>query len=554
MRRGLVLAVLTLMVVPAAAAAATPHWTAQQLATPTDAYVMGAGIDATGTVTVLTRENDRVVGRMRRPGQGFSAPIDLGAAAVQAPGWGGPAVNGVAELAVADNGDVLVVTADKFCPPASPYPCDARLYARVGPDIMHLSGPELLGEGVSSPEVSVAPNGHMLVAWRAGDRAVDAAIRGPGGDFSHARQRVGAPGSPVPTNGWDDYVSPSINNRGQAVLAWQEWSDAVGVLKAAYKETGTAFGDARAVTLLSDESRRVVARATVDATGGAIIATTGQDASFSWRVPGGPPGPMTSFHGGTAWFLDLLGRPDTQVAMLRSGPFNSTMRVAIRETGHPFGPARAIRLQGFGGGELGTDARGNLHVGWEDPGRPMQAATLSRFDLKPSDLSGPLGPDGLASHPSMAVNPRGQAVMAWSSYVNDRLPSSPVVLTIADRAADADPPVLRVRTATRGGGGVRTRLRCSESCRARAAVGVSVARGKRARQSLSSVTKPVTLRPGKEQLLATRLKPAQRRRLRQLLRRRHHLKAVLKVTAEDGWGNRRVVRRRVSVRRLLGRR
>ena len=165
-RRGFWPAILiaALLALAPAAHAAGPRWSqGQLLAYDATAQALGVGVDAAGTVTTLSGEGGRLVGRLRRPGGALSGPVDLGplpaADAAAATSWP------PAKLAVADSGEVVLVHTDRRCPPG-PEPCGEPLYVRAGPSIAELSPPQLLTEDGSNPSVAISAGGHVLVGWR----------------------------------------------------------------------------------------------------------------------------------------------------------------------------------------------------------------------------------------------------------------------------------------------------------------------------------------------------------------------------------------------------
>ena len=296
----------------------------------------------------------------------------------------------------------------------------------------------------------------------------------------------------------------------------------------------------------------------VDATGGAVLSIAASDPGFVWRPAGGTLFPRASFGLGRGVSrINLVGRPEAQVrALLGHVRRAGRKKIAVRTP--TAGSDRFVPCPSPDrtSPPSVTDARGNVHLAFIDDyvGR-MRAATLSRLDLRPSEFTGPLGPTMRAGPPPartlLSVNARGQAALLRSGKPDDD-PHTPCCWPNDHRipprrilAFDSPPHA----AACSGLGRVAARRAAREP--RSSSPGCERARRSGRSHPLRLATAWITAQPGARPLLTARLKPAERRRLRALVKKRLRLVTTVTVTAEDSSGNRRAVRRRIPVKRLL---
>jgi hypothetical protein len=234
--------------------------------------------------------------------------------------------------------------------------------------------------------VGVAASGETVVAWTSGDSArwrVEVSIQAPGGSFGAHRTVSG------PTGLQSRLLRLVVSDRGDALVLF----DREQSLWAAFRPAGGEFGPPEHVADVSFQS----IEAAIDVDGDAVVL-------WAPRSGGG-------------------GR----------------VQAAARPAGGTFGPAQELAPDGIGA-VVGMDANGNAVAAWWKDGiqvseRPSGGswAQARRIDT----------PRPASSVPSLAVGPRGDAVVVWRTSGSTAYPPY-----FANQ-----PPVTEVIASTRAPGG-----------------------------------------------------------------------------------------------------
>lgn len=343
----------------APAAAAAPPWSAPVTLSQPDQSVDDSHVAVSGNgtaIAVWARSNgahDVVQASLRSPGGDFGAPIDLstGGASATSPSV---AVDDAGNAIVAWrrlDGNPIIRVARRAAGGSFGAPVDVSLADRSS----------------SSPEVALAPSGEAIVVWRSTDgpeTLAMASIAPPGGDF-------GAPIELSARGTRSARAGVAMDAAGNAIAVWER----DGVIRARIRPAGGSFGS------------------TIDLT-----------------APGMASGPTVAMNAGG----------DAIVAWSRSDGANRIVQARMRPAGGAFGPTDdAISSPGedADGATAALDAAGGAIVAWsrsDGANERVQAASAPAGGSfgAPVDLS-PSGGDAFS--PALAIDPAGDAVVAWST-------------------------------------------------------------------------------------------------------------------------------------------
>ena len=405
--------------------------------------------------------------------------------------------------------------------------------------------------------MAMASSGEAVVAWSNAAGDVVAAHRPPGRPIGAARRLSGA------RSGSDHSVRVAINDRGDAIVAWQSGP---GVL-ASYRPAGGAFGPPEAVSntgtppsVAIDPDGVATVMWSGDGPGdGAIMASTRSSAgTYRQEYLGGGQGPtIRGDPAGNeiAWWYDVPRCWGAEAPVLIRCEDGRTF--VARRDGRSFGGSRSTLLD-TSESRLALDGVGNAMAVWvTSPGKQhVRATTLTRFGL--SEEQQELSPGGNNQLFDLAVNREGAAVAVYMAYPRDFTGASGARVSLVSRPADNSRPRLRVRRSRMLRGYVRATVSCDEICRVRGSARQArrKRRGRRRRGGLRRHraarvrrTRARTLRARRRVRIKVKLTRRERVRLRRALRKRRVVRVVLTLRAEDVNGNRRTVRRSIRVRR-----
>lgn len=526
--------VLAVLLCAAGSAAAEPRWSQPQ---EVGAYGAGplAAIDDRGQVSMVWSEyprTGRVLGAVREPGaKSFSRPFE-----VRSVGGGWTSVHASAR------GEVAVVTILRNCGARG---CSYVPQVRIGPDLRRLGPVQTLGGQGFGIGFAVARDGRMLAAFPSSiddiNGGMQIAEREPGAARFGPPQQLGSGGGTPPRVG--------LNEDGAAVVAWgQAVADGRGFTgftpRISVRRAGGRFRSIQRLAGLTGGG--IQPQATIASDGSVTAAIAGDRPGYRVRSAGGGAfGPLVPFTSEAADIMTTVANPSGAAAALwdqhipgtgdtRERPYERGRYVAIRGPGTAaFGPSRFLDI-GNASPTAGLDANGNLLLVWPGDRGRLRAGTMTRFDATPSEVTGSLTDPG-AVVGGMAVSSSGHAVLSYTEG-GERGP-----IRLLERAADSAPPLLDLGPLTVGPLDVSLPVVCTKDCRA----GARITRGGRA---VATASRSRVLRRGRTGVVRARLS---RKAARRLARRRG--KVRVEVRAYDAWGNRRVARRTVSARRLLGR-
>jgi PKD domain-containing protein len=362
--RGTTTALLASAALAAAASSAwaTPAWLPQPdlTTTGTNASVPDVVMNGAGdSIVAWQRSGDFLVQASQRPaGAGFSAPVQLGVAGLD--------VFGTPQAAIDGAGGAVVVWQE---PQGSGL--NTIVQAAVGPAGGSFAAPQRLSQSGSvsiQPQVAMNAAGDAVVVWEHlvnQTMVVQATVRPAGGTFS-APVNLSAAGlmGPLPR--------AAIDGAGNVTVVWQQWGPESAIVQAATRPAGGTFS---APTDLSAPGN----------VSGAQVATNAGETVAAW------------------------GRVDSTPSWI--------VQAATRSAGGAFSAAADLSAAGHGGvdPQVGVDAAGNAVAVWsrfDGTSRVVQVATRPAGHPfgAPTDLS-LAGRDALV--PGLAVNPAGDAVVAW---------------------------------------------------------------------------------------------------------------------------------------------
>ena len=343
-----------LAAVTAPAASAAPAWLPPFDVAPGAfgrAAVNGAG-DAVAVWRGADGINSIVRAATRRAGAPFSAGFDL-----SAPGANAEA----AEVAINAKGDTVAV-----------WMRNGVIQAATGTAASGFSAPVdvSVGSGAGAPQVAIDDAATIVVVWIQGAR-IKTSTR-PAGSIFSAPANLSAAGLNA------DAPRVAANGAGHTVAVWRRYATGA-VIQASVRPPGGSFSPPD--DLSAPGGTAETPQVAVDAQGNGIAV---------WRVLNG-----------TTWEIQAASQP----------------------AGAAFGGP--VSVSGLGKNanspQVAAGGAGDAVVAWarEKPGPPgspdeIQAATRTAGGsfTAPADLSGGT-PGGPSSHPQVAIDPAGNAVVAW---------------------------------------------------------------------------------------------------------------------------------------------
>jgi hypothetical protein len=521
--------------VPTAATAGVPSWSTPRLLAP-NSSPGDVGIDANGRVTAVWGTlGRRTFIAERAPGAtAFGTPTPLDSQVSTSP-----------KLAVnAAGGAAVIWDRQAVC---DDFACQSVLQIRTRKPGGPLGAPQQLPASLGFPNSDVAVSGddEAIVAWSTLNGGVHVA-RGPLGGAIGAVQQLA-----TPEKTYDLYFSLATNARGDAVIAWPEGEqpDVTGIgLMASYRPAGGKFGPAKQIFRTPPVNMYDPSIATaVDGSGNALVGFSTSPGTLriargkgaSWKSEPLARGHVANLISSEAG--DLLAWWRTGEAVQNTPATTFGTRLAIAPAGKPLGAP--IVVPGENGGTTlgGLDNLRNGLFFWSGP-QPSQslfAGTFSRFGLVDSQELG----HGPAQPVALAVNGSGAAVALSIMFVD----GTGSDLLVLDRPADESKPRTQVSDTKGALTAVTTEVTCNEPCRATASARLKRSRAGASARKAKGRTKLV--RPGRRARLRVPLTRGQRSRARRALEQSGKARVTLTVRVEDAAGNRRIVKRRITLRR-----
>lgn len=224
------------------------------------------------------------------------------------------------------------------------------------------STPQILYSGKHrAPQVAGDARGDAIILWDGG--GIHAAVRPAGGVFGPAQLITGS------SDAQDPRVA--MNARGDAIVAWLATHGQGGSMRAAFRPSGGRWSAPR--TLSDPRARTSRPQVAIDGCGGTTIVW----AAFSPR----------------AGFIETAGRTD-------GGRWSSQHAIATV----PAAPSL----------DVGMDTRGDATVVWSQPSLRGRSKiwTRTRSSRGRWSAAQPI-PHAEGLSPSIAVDPRGNALLAW---------------------------------------------------------------------------------------------------------------------------------------------
>lgn len=500
--------------VPAAAAAGVPRWSAPRVIAE-DVFGQSVGIDGRGAITATWAEpspagEDAFVATRPAGARTFGAPLRLPGPRAAFP-----------EVSVAESGETVLTWTQRRSCSLETLICRYALRARIRAPGARDFGParELSDDVAEAPAMAMNQDGAAVVAWATTGGAVKASLRRPDGAF-------GDPVTLLPGDPDAFLVRPvaGIGEDGTAVVAWSSFRNGNSEpVMAAYRPPGGSFG---APEDASQGNRATTPMVAIDPRGVATVILYAYDAGLilSTRERGGRfvRDQVLSSRSGINLQFSQDARGNQVVSWVEQLGFGFPVtfhaHAAFRDVGESWSdPFELLSQNSFP--LLRLDGLGNTHLLWTaDPaqGQHVLGGTLTRFGFfegPHQELSGVSG-----STNDMEVNRAGAVAAIFTEFRDGQAATGSPQVKLVTRPADREPPQLRAVAALEGRR-VRVTARCDELCRARV--------GRRRR----------TLRRGKGREFAISLNAASRARLRAGER------VKVLVRAEDGAGNvRRVAR------------
>jgi hypothetical protein len=391
---------------------AAPAWLAQPdlTAAGASASVPAVAMNDAGDSIVAWQRAGFVQASPRPGGAGFSAPVQLGLAGLDAFGTPQAAIDGGGNAVVVwqepDGAGLNTVVQAATRPAGGAFGTPLRL-SRSGSAAIH-------------PQVATNPAGDAVVVWEylvGQTLVVQAAVRPAGGTFS-APVNVSAGGlmGPLPR--------AAIDGAGNVTVVWRQ-----GVADSAKVQAATrpARGTFSAPVDLSAPGNVSGPQVATNATGETVVAWARVDATPSWIVQAATRSAGGAFSAPAD--LSVVGHdgvdPDVGVdaagnAVAAWTRFDGTSRVvqlATRPPGHAFGAARTLSLAGREARvpQLAVDPAGDAVVAWQ---RSDGASTIVQATVAPAGADFPptadlslAGRDAIA--PQVGIDGDGDAVVGW---------------------------------------------------------------------------------------------------------------------------------------------
>lgn len=516
--------------------AAPPRWSQPRDIAPLGVAAQ-AGIDDSGKVTVIWQEardwsGAKLMGATREPGaKRFSAPVELDRSLLFEP-----------TLVVMPGGEIAVLYHQAPCAEQCDY------VARLGPDVRRLAPPVPAAPGATHVTVAASPNGRLMLAWRNSDHVMGSVLaseRAPGASGFGAPTLL----EPVTREGWatGQALSVAVNDRGDAVVGWSReergGADPPVFPRVAVRAAGGRFG--APIDLGAPAPSSWTPRVALNTEGSALVVF-GQGGPVYRLGTGGAFTPAVGLGADRAETMQMATNAEGAAGVLSGrGLFAQDWRIATRPVDGPFDPTRSLDLRDAANPMMGLDPRANALIAWTgaQDGR-LRAGAIGRFEPALSERSPPLSAKQILYPRPPAVNASGHAVLAFIDAGPTQGSPEFGAVRLIERAADTSALRLRSGPLRTRGGVVAAKVRCAEPCQA----SLRLLPPRRAGASVSG--RAVLLRRGVAGTVRLRTSARQRR----ALRRRRVRRVTVELRAVDSWGNRRVIRRKVSAKRLLGRR
>ena len=407
--------------------------------TPRVLSAVGAGdqrvaVDVRGNVTVAwamdAGTGHGVVDAAYRPAGGRFGS----SRAVSSPGlWAGP------DLGVDRTGRATLVWANGNPPDVVVRVATRPAGGAVGP-ARTLDGPYHF---VFSPRVAVNARGDAVAVWITTDSPLDSGSPGHFVLRAAFRRAGGTFGPPADVYAFDNDVTPrfelGIDANGGAALVLGTSRFPESAVHAFYRRAGGTFGTPRTMAVASAET---TPNATFSAVGAPELAMDGHgDALAAWTASGS--GDTVA----QAAYRPAGGRWDSPVEVTDAGSCcNDTYRIALDAHGGALavwvdiqGAVRVSTRTERGGWErshalsrpgdralteppaVAVGSRGDVIVAWTDlvPAVPtIEAAVRSPGGSFASARGVWSGPGFVLNPPQLAVDPQGNAVVAWQTVVS----------------------------------------------------------------------------------------------------------------------------------------
>jgi hypothetical protein len=279
------------------------------------------------------------------------------------------------------------------------------------------------GESVFGPELAVAPDGGVLAVWTDARQRMTAALRPAGGSF--ATQQLSESGS---------LPSVALDASGHAVAVWIEGSQ----VQAASWSAGSSDAVRTPLTPVSGANFGSFPKVAFDANGNALAVWSIYDGvddvvQAAFRPAGGSFGSAQTISaaGQNAWDAQVAfdGQGNALAIWTRSDGANARIEAAFRPVGGSFGAADVISESGQGATEpqLAFDGAGNAIAVWlrsDGTKWRVQAATRpAGGSFGPAETLSEAGES--ASTPQLAVDPQGDALVAWELHSSVQVASRP---------------------------------------------------------------------------------------------------------------------------------
>ena len=521
-------------------------------------------IDGAGAVTALfqTTSPKRVMISEAAPGGDFSDPVPFG-----------PECSLVPQIVGNDRGDAIGVWGEFDWDP-----CTGHYPPAIGLRIRNAGGafgPVRSIPSAGSPSIAMNPSGGAVLAWMGppAGKTIKVASRLAGHDFG-ASTTLAGPGSDFPGAGCENVLprvpQAAINARGDMVVVWSYWPYSwcpalKGGAFLSYRPAGGSWGkpeplpgpgDSQAISLAPNGAVTIVFSRHPNKENDTAAIARSPDGDYSDVESLGARGDtrVTGNESGHAlfWWVDGLGAVFQNYGAMQE-PDGTLTRFKLLRAGFLM--------------QLALDGTGNVLTAWTDApsndppgsGQTVHAAMVNHLVLadSPETLAPEVSGGGLDNLMGAVVNDAGGAAVAYVENSDYSVSPPTTELRVFRRASDTAPPAVESPPAGVGPAAVTLEATCDEICRVRSSLTVKESSSGQLRAAASPkpivalATRWLTRRRGRLARQTIGVGPKARKRIKDLQRAGVHLTAVAAVTAEDAWRNVRVVRRTVSLRKLL---
>ncbi|HEV7806075.1 MAG TPA: PKD domain-containing protein [Solirubrobacteraceae bacterium] len=402
------------LTVAAPSAWAAPAWLAQPdlTAAGTSASAPGVAMNGAGdSIVAWQRAGDFFVQASQRPGgTGFSAPGQLGVAGLEAFGTPQVAIDGDGDAVVVwqepDGAGLNTVVRAAIRPAGGSFGAPLRL-SRSGSVAIH-------------PQLAMNAAGDAVVVWEflvGQTMVVQAAVRPAGGTFA-APVNVSAAGltGPLPR--------AAIDGAGSVTVVWQQAAAANAIVQAATRPAGGTF---TTPVDLSAPGAVSSAQVATNAAGETVAVWARVDATPVWVVQGATRSSGGAFsaaadlsaagHDGIDPCVAVDAAGNAVAVWTRFDGASRVVQVATRPPGRGFGAARDLSLTGREARvpQLAVNPAGDAVVAWQRSAgtSTIVQATFARAGAgfaPATDLS-LAGRDAIA--PQVGIDADGDAVVGW---------------------------------------------------------------------------------------------------------------------------------------------